>query len=300
MIKSHIQSSYHRSRIRLGWMMLIPSLSILIVFAIWPALNTAWLSFRDTNLIFQKNNFIGIQNYRNLLSDPIYWIAVKNTFIFTLGSVALETIIGVSLALIMNLRWRLKGIIRAAILVPWAIPTVVTSTMWGWVFNTDYGIANWLLSSFNISINWLGEAFWAMSAAIIADVWKTTPFIALICLAGLQTIPNALLDAAKVDGTSKWQRFWYVILPLLKPILLVAILLRVLDAFRVFALIFVLTNGGPANGTEVLSTYGYKVLFSTLKFGYGSSIAMSMFFYVAMITAVFLMFLHRSIASESH
>ncbi len=300
MLKSNAQSSYHRNRTRLGWLMLIPSLSILIIFAIWPALNTAWLSFRDTNLIFQKNNFIGLQNYRNLFSDPIYWIAAKNTFIFTLSSVALETMIGVSLALIMNLRWRLKGIIRAAILVPWAIPTVVTSTMWAWVFNTDYGITNWLLSPFDISINWLGEAFWAMSAAIIADVWKTTPFIALICLAGLQTIPSALMDAAKVDGTSKWQRFWHVILPLLKPILLVAILLRVLDAFRVFALIFVLTNGGPANGTEVLSTYGYKVLFSTLKFGYGSSIAMSMFFYVAMITAVFLLFLRRSITSDSH
>ncbi|NPV52998.1 MAG: sugar ABC transporter permease [Firmicutes bacterium] len=278
----------------LGYFLVIPALAVVAVMAFWPTLAAFWMSLHDISLIFRTNRFIGLENFRTMAGDPGFRNALHNTVYFTAVSVALEALLGLVMALVMNGAFRGRGAVRASVLVPWAIPTVVTSTMWKWIFNTDYGLLNFLLKRFHIVstyLNWLGDGKLAMGCAIMADVWKTTPFIALILLAGLQTISHDLYEAAMIDGANWWQRFTRIMLPLLLPIGLVAVLLRTLDAFRVFALIFVLTGGGPADATEVLSTYTYKVLFSTSNFGYGSALAVSMFISVAIISLVFLNFI---------
>jgi multiple sugar transport system permease protein len=283
---------------KLGYLLVIPSLVVVIAMAFYPTATSFWMSLRKMSLIFRTNEFIGFSNFVQMAHDPEFWNALGNTFYFTFTSVALETIIGLGMALVINESFKGRGIVRASVLVPWAIPTVVTSTMWSWIFNSDYGLFNFILKRLHLIgdyQNWLGDVRLAINCAILADVWKTTPFIALILLAGLQTIPYELYEAALIDGAGGWRRFRFITLPLLLPIMLVAVLLRTLDAFRVFALIFVLTGGGPASSTEVLSTYAYKVLFSTSNFGYGSALAVSMFICVLIISFFFLLALSRQI-----
>ncbi|NQS88848.1 sugar ABC transporter permease [Patescibacteria group bacterium] len=289
-----MKSTFHHHEKRLYYFLIIPALTVVAVAAFYPTAVTFWMSFREVLLIFRVNKFIGLGNYRNLLQDSNFSNALINTFYFTFASVGLETLIGLGIALVIHESFPGRGVVRVAVLVPWAIPTVVTSTMWKWIFNTNYGMLNYLLKKFgfiSVNQNWLGSPALAMLCAIFADVWKTTPFIALITLAGLQTVSNDLHEAAIVDGANGWQRFKSITFPLIMPILTVAVLLRSLDAFRVFALIFVLTGGGPADSTEVLSTYTYKILFSTSNFGYGSALATSMFLSVAFITFLFLLLL---------
>lgn len=283
----------------LGYLLLTPALLVVALVALYPYLRTLWMSFHDISLIFRTNEWVGLRNYARLLHDASYLNALRNTMVFTLSTVILETLLGLVMAMVMHVGFRGRGIVRAAVLVPWAIPTVVTSMMWSWIYNVDYGILNYLLARIGLlsgPANWLGDPQLAMVAAIIADVWKTTPFIAIILLAGLQGISQDLYEAATIDGAGAFAKFFSITLPLLVPTGLVAVLLRFLDAFRVFALIFVLTNGGPADATEVLSTYAYKVLFSTTDFGYGSAIATSMFLYVLVIAAVFIVFLRPHLA----
>jgi multiple sugar transport system permease protein len=187
------------------------------------------------------------------------------------------------------------------VLVPWAIPTVVTSRMFGWLFDGQSGIVNYVLVHAHLvphNVNFLGSTSLAMPTLMIADIWKTTPFMALLLLAGLQTIPTSLDEAARIDGTSTWQYFWRVRLPLLMPALLVAALLRALDAFRVFDLPYVLTGGGPASSTETMSTVAYKTLFSGLELGYGSTVATAMFITEALIAAAFGLFIIRRLKAE--
>jgi len=289
-----MKSTLHHHEKKLYYFLIIPALTVVAVVAFYPTAVTFWMSFREVLLIFRVNKFIGLENYRNLLQDSNFSNALINTFYFTFASVGLETLIGLGIALVIHESFPGRGVVRAAVLVPWAIPTVVTSTMWKWIFNTNYGMLNYLLKKFgfiSVNQNWLGSPALAMLCAILADAWKTTPFIALIALAGLQTVSDDLHEAAIVDGANGWQRFKSITFPLIMPILTVAVLLRSLDAFRVFALIFVLTGGGPADSTEVLSTYTYKILFSTSNFGYGSALATSMFLSVAFITFLFLLLL---------
>ena len=200
------------------------------------------------------------------------------------------------IALVLSERFRGRGIVRAAMLVPWAIPTVVTSKMFGWLFDGQNGVVNYLLRSVGLiqhNVDWYGSPDLALGTIVIADVWKTTPFMALLLLAGLQTIPDSLAEASVIDGANAWQRFWHIRLPLLTPTLLIASMFRALDAFRIFDLVYVLTGGGPADSTEVLSTFTYKNLFSALQFGYGSALSTIMFITEIVIAVVFGVFLLR-------
>jgi multiple sugar transport system permease protein len=237
-----------------------------------------------------------LDNYRQIVSDGQFWNAWVHTIQFTTASTLLETLFGLMIALVLSERFRGRGIVRAAMLVPWAIPTVVTSKMFGWLFDGQNGIVNYLLRSVGLlqhSVNWYGSPDFALATIVIADVWKTTPFIALLLLAGLQTIPDSLAEASVIDGANAWQRFWYVRLPLLTPTLLIASMFRALDAFRIFDLVYVLTGGGPADATEVLSTFTYKNLFSALQVGYGSTLATIMFITEIVIALIFGVFLLR-------
>jgi multiple sugar transport system permease protein len=193
-------------------------------------------------------------------------------------------------ALVLNSAIRGRGVLRAVVLVPWAIPTVVTAKMWEWMYNADFGLFNYLLG---LKVNWLGSTMWAMNAAVFMDVWKTIPFVALLLTAGLQVIPRELYHAARVDGAGPFFMFRKVTLPLLMPIIIVVLLFRTIDAFRVFDAIYVLTGGGPANSTETLSLYAYNVLFQTLQFGYGSAISMVMFLCVGAISVFYVRLLWR-------
>jgi multiple sugar transport system permease protein len=200
-------------------------------------------------------------------------------------SVSLELLLGLGIALLLNRAFRFRGIVTALVLVPWAIPTAVSARMWEWMYNTDFGILNHLLG---MKINWLGSPFWAMNAAVVMDVWKTTPFVAILLLAGLKMVPHDLYQAARIDGAGTWSIFRRITLPLLMPVVLVVLIFRTMDAFRVFDAVYVLTGGGPANTTETLSIYAYKVLFQTLQFGYGSTLAIVVFLCVGAISLLYL------------
>ena len=275
-------------------LLLVPALAAIAAVSIYPVILGLWLSLRDTTLASPEDTFVGLANYQRILSDSQFWNAWAHTMEFTTASTLLETLIGLVIALILTERFLGRGIVRAAMLVPWAIPTVVTSKMFGWLFDGQNGVVNYLLRSFGLiqhHVNWYGSPDTALWTIVIADVWKTTPFMALLLLAGLQTIPHSLSEAALIDGAGPWQRFWCVRLPLLAPTLLIAAMFRALDAFRIFDLVYVLTGGGPADSTEVLSTMTYKNLFSALQFGYGSALSTAMFVTEILIALGFGIFL---------
>jgi multiple sugar transport system permease protein len=279
-----------------AWMIL-PALAIVIVFALYPAVNSFYLSLHRIVLSLPGlgEPFIGLENYRLFIKDPVAHQAFMITVGFVLLSTALELALGLLIALIVHEQFRGRSGVRAAILIPWAIPTVVASQMWRYIFNDQYGLVNLLLFGDQVSqyIPWLAHQVFAFLAIVLADVWKTSSFAGLLILAGLQVIPNELYDAARIDGANAWQRFWRITLPLLRPALLVALLFRTMDAFRVFDLVFVMTQGGPADSTQVLQYYGYKTMFTEGMLGYGSTISVVVFltifilslFYIRMIGA---------------
>jgi len=261
-------------------LLLLPAAVALAAVAVYPIADGFWLSLRDTSLATQDDNFVGLANYAQLAGDAGFWNAWRHTVVFTAVSTALETLIGLGMALVLYESFAGRSVVRAAMLVPWAMPTVVTSKMFGWLFDGQNGVVNWLLRQSGIirdNINWYGSTDYAFSTIVIADVWKTTPFMALLLLAGLQTVPGSLVEAARIDGADAWQIFWHVRLPQLWATLLIAGMFRALDSFRIFDLVYVLTGGGPADSTETLSTLSYKTLFSTLQFGYGSALSTAMF-----------------------
>jgi multiple sugar transport system permease protein len=294
---THVEvgSAIHFPRLRgSAWVLLIPALGAIGAVSVYPVLLGLWLSFRNTTLSSPDDAFIGISNYQQLFADGQFWNAWGHTIEFTGASTLLETIIGLGMALVLTERFLGRGIVRAAMLIPWAIPTVVTSKMFGWLFDGQHGLVNYLARFFGLihaNINWYGSPEFALPTIVMADVWKTTPFMALLLLAGLQTIPRSLTEAASIDGANPWQQFWTVRFPLLAPSLLIAAMFRALDAFRIFDLVYVLTGGGPADSTEVLSTLTYKNLFSALQFGYGSALSTVMFLTEIVIAVGFGVFL---------
>ena len=270
----------------------LPALILLCLVTVYPVLYVLFLSLHRKLLIFDISRFVWLENYFFLLKDDRFWNALGNTVYFTVLSVSLELVFGLSIAMLLNRQFRFMGVVRAFVLIPWAIPTVVSAKMWEWIYNTDFGILNYL---FGAKINWLGSPFWALNAAVFMDVWKTTPFVALLLLAGLQVIPRELYHAARIDGAGAGSIFRKITLPLLKPVILVVLIFRTLDAFRVFDAVYVLTGGGPANSTETLSIYAYKVLFQTLQFGYGSTLSVIVFLCVGMISVFYIKLLSKEI-----
>lgn len=236
-------------------------------------------------------NFIGLSHYKHYLNESRMWVSLWNTIVFTLSSVALQMVFGLMIALIINTSFKGRGLVRASVLIPWAIPTVVIAMIWRFLYDGQNGIIAKIFASTGVIPDMgylLSTKTGAMISIIVADTWKTTPFVALLLLAGLLTIPSSLYEAAKVDGASKVQQFFSITLPLMKPAILVALLFRTLDAFRVFDLIYVLTGGGPANSTESISIYAYKVMFGQLNFGAGSALSVIVFICVAIISAIYI------------
>ncbi|MBD3370924.1 ABC transporter permease subunit [Candidatus Fermentibacteria bacterium] len=270
---------------RIGLPMMLPALVFLCGFLVYPVLSTAINSLYHDSPVTGRE-YCGLDNYGRLLQDEQALRTVEFTFIFALSSVALEMVAGVLIALAINRVITGKGFIRAAVILPWAVPTVVAAVMWKYVFNDQYGILNYALfgDSLEMYRAWLARPVTARLAIIAADVWKASSFVALIALAGLQSVPRELLEAARIDGAKAVKRFFFVTLPLIRPALLVALLFRVMDAFRVFDLVYVMTQGAPAEKTSVMQYFGYLKMFPEQQYGYGSAVSVLVFLVIALLS----------------
>jgi len=274
-----------RAERRLGWMLCAPAVVVMIAVAAFPIIYAIWLSLQRYDLRFPAQaKFIGFSNYGAVLSSPYWWHALVVTLIITIVSVAIEFVLGMLLALLMFRTLFFRGTVRTIILIPYGIVTVAAAYGWQYAWTPDTG---YLSALFNNSAP-LTKTGAAIAIIILAEVWKTTPFMALLLMAGLSLVPEDLLKAARVDGASAWQRFYGVMLPLMKPAILVALLFRTLDAFRIFDNIYVLTQGG--NGTYSVSILGYDNLFRGLNLGIGSAISILIFVCVAIIAFIFIKF----------
>jgi len=296
-------SDLMRQRVRAAWFFLAPMLIVLAMVAGWPLLRSIYFSFTNASLTnIEGAEWIGFENYLSvttlksgrviydgLLVDPLWWKSVWNTVRFTVISVAAETVLGMMVALVLNAEFRGRGIVRAAILIPWAIPTIVSAKMWAWMLNDQFGIINDILLNLGLisaKIAWTANADTAMMAVLMVDIWKTTPFMALLILAGLQMIPGDIYEAAKIDGVHPVKVFWKVTLPLVRPALMVAVIFRMLDALRIFDLIYVLTSNNAQ--TKTMSVFARENLFDFDKFAYGSAASTMLFLILTVITVVYI------------
>lgn len=260
-----------------------------MVFVVFPVLGTIWTSlFRDVTYL--PSEFIRLSNYGRLLNDLNFWRSLRFTALFVAVSIPIEMVLGIAFAVILNERLRYRNALRAAVLIPWAVPTIVAARTWELIYNYSYGLANFILRLTHLSdvpVNWLGSPSSAFLALVIADVWKTTPFVAIIILAGLQTIPEEIYEQARVDGTVFYERFFRITLPMLRPVIAVALIFRSIDTIRILDLIYVVTDGGPGGSTTSVSLFGYKY-FNEGDFGYGSAIAVVVFILAFLLSISYL------------
>jgi len=281
-----------RSRVRSAWLFLTPMLVVLALVAAWPLIRTIWLAFTDANLLkMSEAKWIGTENFTGkygLLQDKLWWLAVKNTLWFTFLTVVIETLLGMAVALVLNHTFPGRGLVRAAVLVPWAIPTVVSAKMWSWMLNDQFGIVNHMLMGLGFidhPLAWTADPDLLMPTVVLVDVWKTTPFMALLILAALQMLPKECYEAANIDGVHPVKVFFKVTLPLIRPALMVAVIFRALDAVRIFDLIYVLT--GTREPTMTMSVYARQQLIEFQEVGYGSAASTLLFFIVAFLTVIY-------------
>ncbi|MEM0908156.1 MAG: sugar ABC transporter permease [Pseudomonadota bacterium] len=268
---------------------------VLLLVAGWPLGRTIYFAFTNATLNDINNfDFVGLKNFYNdewggLLADPLWWKAVWNTVWFTVVSVVLETALGLIVALALNMKFPMRGLIRAAILVPWAIPTIVSAKMWSWMMHDQFGVLNAIFMGIGIisePIAWTADPDTAMLAVIMVDVWKTTPFMALLILAGLQMLPSDCYEAARVDGIPPWKVFFKVTLPLVYPAIAVAVIFRALDALRIFDLIYVLTSN--SEDTMSMSVYARQQLVDFQDVGYGSAASTALFLIIGVLTIAYI------------
>lgn len=270
---------------RRGWLLLAPALIVLAALTVFPALYVLWLSLQERVPIFGIARFTGLTHYVFLAGDSRFLEAATTTALFAAGSVALEAMGGVAAAVAIAGLRRGRRLALSLLLLPWAMPAVVTAKMFEWLYHPTAGLVNYLLGA---SLNWLGDPRLALPAVILADAWRTIPFVALLAYARLLGIPPELYEAAQVDGAGRVATFTRLTLPLLGHVLAIALLFRTLDAVRAFDLMFILTGGGPANTTETLTLYAYRGLFQMLQFGFGSAIGAIVFAAVMVLTWLYL------------
>ncbi len=274
-----------------------PAIIIILAVVLQPILTTLYLSFFNTGIGFGgTRTFIGLNNYINNLKDPTFWASIWRTLYFTVVSVGLELVLGLGIAQLIHSHppgWR---ILRTSLIIPWAIPTIVNGTMWRWIYNADYGALNALLVDLRITNKYtafLTHPQTAMNLVILADVWHSLPFIALILQAALATLPTELEEAASVDGANAWQRFFLIRLPLLRGAILVALVIRTVEAFRVFDIIYVITAGGPAFGTVTISFLTYLQTFSFSHVGVGASLSFLISLFTLVMAFIYIRLLYR-------
>lgn len=291
-----------------AWPFLAPMLVVLALVAGWPLARTMWFSFTDATLgSLDENQFIGLENYLGryegvwigVLADPAWWRATWNTVWFTLVSVSLEAVLGVIVALTLNAAFPGRGAMRAVVLIPWAVPTVVSARMWNWMLHDQIGVINDALLRLGLisaPIAWTANADTALWAVVMVDVWKTTPFVALLVLAALQMLPNEIYESARLDGAGPIRTFFSITLPLIRPALLVAVIFRALDALRIFDLVYVLT--AASSETMSISVYARRELVEFQDVGLGSAAATLTFLLIALMTAVYMTVARLRVTAE--
>jgi len=280
----------------LAGVLLAPTLLILTLFIAYPFLLGIWLAVSD-KVVGRPGNFIGLENFRVNLHDTIFLRAFQNTFVYTFIATILKVTLGMLAALLLNHHFRFKRIVRASMLLPWIVPTVLSTLAWQWMFDATFSVFNWVLMNVGLiskRILWLGDGTLAMGCLIAVNVWRGMPFFAITLLAGLQTVNPDLHEAAEIDGANAWQRFWRVTLPLIKPIMLVVVLFSMIATFADFQLIYVLTRGGPYSSTHVFGTYAYELAMRAAKLGQGASISLFLFPFLLVVIVLQLWYIRRS------
>jgi len=286
----------------IGFGLILPSLLIILGISLQPILSTLYLSvFESSRGINMERIFVGFGNYTALLSDSVFWVTIGRTLYFTLVSVGLELVLGLAIAQLIHSHPPGWQFLRTSLIIPWAVPTIVNGTMWRWIYNADYGALNGLLLQLGLIdkyIPWLTRPDMAMNLVILADIWHSVPFIALILQAALATLPTDLEEAAAVDGANALQRFLLIRLPLLRPAILVALVIRTVEAFRVFDIIYVITNGGPAFGTVTISYLTYLETFSFGNVGRGSALSFLISIFTLIMAFIYIRVLYRPEESQ--
>ncbi|HEX2863425.1 MAG TPA: sugar ABC transporter permease [Deinococcales bacterium] len=287
-----------RAQARLAWVMLAPLLAFLLAVVAYPMLRTLYLSFTSARLTAFRvpPAWVGLDNYAAAVTNPDLQAALARTAYFTVVSVSAEVVLGVLVALLLNQKFRGRAYVRALLILPWAIPTIVNAIMWRWIYSPEFGSLNALLTQLHLLPayrSWLGEPQLAMNMVIVADVWKNYPLVAMIALAALQSIPGELYEAASIDGANAWVRFWRLTLPSILAPLSVAIVLRCIEAFKVFDIIYVMTRGGPVDGTKTATFYVYQEAFTYLRSGSGASYAYLMVLISLIFISAYITLLRR-------
>src|SRR5215216_420057 len=282
---------------RAAWLLLTPSLLVMLGVTLWPVVSTFILSFFHAPPgINQVRTFVGFANYLEMLRDRLFWETIGRTLYFTVVSVGLELILGLAVAQLIHSRpWGWK-FLRFSLIIPWAVPTIVNGAMWRWIYSADFGALNGLLKQLGLIdhyIPWLTLPNMAMNLVILADIWHVMPFVALILQAALATLPEELDEAAAVDGANTFQRFWHIRLPLLRPAILVALIVRTVEAFRVFDIVYIITSGGPAYKTLTITYLTYLNSFAFGKQGTGAALSFLISMFTIIMALIYIRFLYR-------
>lgn len=284
--------SAHRSQRILAFWLLLPSIVVVFGVVLYPLGQTVFTSLHDVNSALPAPSpWVGIENYVTILTSAEFWNSLGRTVYFTFFATVLELALGIGLGVLLSAKFRGRTLVRALVIIPWAVPTIVSGALWRWIDNGSYGPLNSLLMQTHVIssyVQWLADPWTALNMVIVADVWKYTPLVALFVMAGLATIPGELREASLVDGASQLRHFWSVTLPLLIPVILVTAVLRTIDGMRFFDLVYVMTRGGPANGTETLAIYTYSRAFSDESFGLGAAIAVIITLITLVITVAYM------------
>ncbi|CCQ92640.1 Carbohydrate ABC transporter membrane protein 1, CUT1 family [[Clostridium] ultunense Esp] len=283
----------------LAWLLITPAYLLIFGLLLFPVLYALWVSFHQYTLLNPAIRFVGLDNYKEMLLNSPFWLSFGRTVYFTAVSIGIQLVLGLAMALVLNQKFVGQRLVRSLLLIPWAIPNIVNGVLWEWIYNANYGALNGVLKQFGIikeNILWLGKPFLALNMIILADTWKVIPFYVILILAGLQTISKDTLEAAIIDGAGGWKSFLYITLPLLKPILLVILVLRTMQCFAVFDIIYIMTKGGPADGTTLVSFFTYRQTFGSLNFGQGSATA---YIVAMMVFAVSLLYLRMLKSDEA-
>jgi multiple sugar transport system permease protein len=265
------------------------------LFVAYPFVRGIWLGLLNA-VVGREGEFVGLQNYTKLWNDSIFRRAAANTFIYTGFATSLKLIMGMIVALMMNNLFGFKRILRASMLLPWIVPTVLSTLAWKWMLDPTFSIVNWILYQLGLirfRVDWLGGPVMAMGSVILVNVWRGTPFFAITLLAGLQTISPDVYEAASIDGANAWQRFWKVTWPLLMPVTTVVMLFSVIQTFADFQLVYILTGGGPANSTHLFATYAYQIGIATGKLGEGAAASLAMFPFLFLVVLFQLWYIRR-------
>jgi multiple sugar transport system permease protein len=272
-----------------GWLMVALPLLFLVAFVGYPFVYGIWLSLED-RAVARTAVFVGLANFIADAHDPIFWQVVRNTFVYTILAG------GLALALVMNQNFRLKNLVRALVLLPFIVPTVLSTIAWMWILDPAFSVLNWFLVHMGVTPpgpSWLGNPYLAMGSVIFVNTWRGLPFYAITLLAGLQTIPADLYDAATIDGADSWHRFRYVTLPMLRPVLLIVTMFSVIFTFSDFQLVYVLTHGGPANATNLFATAAFDIAMSAGQLGRGASVALAMLPALALLIVALTIYVRR-------